>query len=202
MKLLTFDQIQVALLERYREDLRDFPQAFDRHIPKPASETQLNEVCVAVFQLTGYDCPPNLSAIASKWDLTHLSIANFSFGYKGTFAERLINNNRSDAVNTWWEDAFEQRPQTMLFIAQSDPYVLLLNVQTDEVLANIADEGASTAKKIASDLVTCLRMLVTIQLYRPAEHGSLTVDEVKGVLGQDCDAQFWDEQIRHWAQFN
>jgi hypothetical protein len=202
MNLLTLEEVQTALSEKYREKAAKYPDHFAEMIPRIPTKTQAAEVQRAVKTLTGCDCSADLAAIVSRWDFTHLDVAGYGFGFRGTFAERLVEQNRTDAVNTWWEDAFEIRPPTQLFIAQGDPYVLVLDVKNDTVQAYIADEGAQTAVKIADKLSTCLRMLVTIQLYRPADHGPLTFDEVKGVLGQDCDAQFWGEQIRHWAQFN
>lgn len=202
MNLLTLEEVQTALSEKYREKAAKYPDHYAEMIPRIPTKTQAAEVQGAVKTLTGCDCSADLAEMVSRWDFTHLDVAGYGFGFRGTFAERLVEQNRTDAVNTWWEDAFEVRPATQLFVAQGDPYVLVLDVQNDTVLAYIADEGAQTAVKIADKLSTCLRMLATIQLYRPADHGPLTVDEVKGVLGQDCDGQFWDEQIRHWAQFN
>lgn len=203
MNVLTLSEAQAALKERYAEDERNFPEAFSELIPRPAYEHQAVEVQSAIKQLTGCDCPADLTDLVSRWDFTHLDIAGFGFGFRGKFAERLALQNRIDAVNAWWEGAFEERPATQLFIAQGDPYVLVLDVQSDTVLAYIADEGAQTSVKIASKLSICLCMLATIQLYRTDSiEGPLTMDMVKGVLGQDCDGQFWGEQIRHWAQFN
>jgi hypothetical protein len=204
MTPLTFDQIQLMLSDKYGEQALRAPDYFAELIPQPAPSTQAAEVQAAVQQLTGCDCSPDLKAMLSRWDFMHLNVAGFSFGFRGTFAERLVMNNQPDAANAWWEDeTFGPRPPTRLFIAQSDPYVMVLDVQTDEVLAYIDDHGANTAVKIAGSLSMCLRMLSTVQVYKPADplHG-LTVAEIKDVLGEDCDEQFWEEQIRHWAQFN
>lgn len=202
MNILTLDEMQSALRQRYAEDVREFPGKFSKLIPCPPSKNQRAEVQSAIKKLTGCDCSLDLAELVGRWDFTHLDIAGFSFGFRGTFAERLVEQNRVDAVNTWWEDALEARPATRLFIAQGDPYVLLLDVKNDMVLAYIADEGAQTAVKIADKLSTCLRMLATIELHRSAVAGPLTVHDVTGVLGPGCDQQFWDEQLRHWAQFD
>lgn len=203
MKLRTLDDVEEVLRDRYAEDVPDFPTKFAKLIPQAAPTDQAKEVQAAVQQLTGCDCSADLMAMMTRWDFNHLNVAGFSFGYKGTFVERLLENNRSDAVDTWWEDAFEQRPQAQLFIAQSDPYVLVLDVQSDAVLAYVDSDGAGTAVKVAHGLSMCLRMLVTVQLYRPGDLGRpLVVDDIKGALGQDCDAQFWSSQIQHWAEFN
>ena len=202
MKLRTLDDLEKVLQGKYAEDVRDFPAKFAKLIPRSAPTDQAVQVQAAVKQLTGCDCSSDLIGMMTRWDFTHLNVAGFSFGYQKTFAERLIENNRSDALDTWWEDAFEQRPPTHLFIAQSDPYGLVMNVQSDAVLAYVASDGAGTAVKVAHGLSMCLRMLLTVQLFSLGDLGSPAVDDIKGALGQDCDAQFWSTQIQHWAEFN
>ena len=145
----------------------------------------------------------SLENLFARWDFTNLNVAGFSFGFKGSFAQRLIENNREDVINAWWEDAFDQRPKTQLFVAQGDPYVIIVDVQTDAVSAYPASDGAHTAKNIAGDLATCLRALVSVQVYKPsAPTDSLTIADIRDALGADCDEQFWTEQIRHWSEFN
>lgn len=141
MNLLTLDEMEAALCNRYAEDVREFPKKFSKLIPCRPSKDQVAEVQSAVNSLTGCDCSADFVDLVSRWDFTHLNVAGFSFGFRGTFAERLVEQNRVDAVNTWWEDAFEERPVTQLFIAQGDPYVLVLDVQNDMVLAYVAGDG-------------------------------------------------------------
>lgn len=203
MTPLTFDQIQLALLKKYGDDAHRAPAYFSKLIPVPAASYQVTETQAVIRQLTGYGCPPAFHELLARWDFTNLNVAGFSFGFKDSFAEKLLSNNRPDAVNGWWDEAFEERPKTLLFIAQGDPYVILLDVQTGAVLAYQAGNGATTAVKIAGDLSICIRTLSTIQLYQPTPSlGGLNETEIQGVLGNDCDEQFWAEQIRHWAEFN
>lgn len=203
MTPLTFDQIEEALTNNYGDDARRAPDYFAKLIPTPAAADQATQVRVAVQRLTGCDCPAALDEMLSRWDFTNLNVAGFSFGFKGSFAERLISNNRPDAVNSWWDEAFEERPQTWLFVAQGDPYVILLDAQTGAVLAYQAEDGATAAVKIASDLSMCIRTLSTIQVYKPSLSSEiLAFNDIKEILGDNCDEEFWEEQIRHWANFN
>lgn len=201
MNLLTVAQIEVALAARYGKKASQFPDFFGELIPKVASVAQATEVSTVIRKLTDRDCSTAMIDLWERWDFTRLNVANFNFGYKSTFAERLEDDNRSDAIGGWWEGAFEQRPKTLLFIAQGDPYVILLDMQSEAVLAYQAGDGAMTAVKIASDLTRCVRMLSTIQLFKPEGSATvLTIAEVKFVLGEDCDERFWSEQIRHWSE--
>ncbi len=203
MNILTLDAMPSALGDKYAEDMREFPRQFSKLIPRPPAENQVTEVNTAVKLLTGCGGSADFLELMSRWDFTQLNIAGFSFGFRGTFAERLVEQNGVDAANAWWEDAFEVRPPTQLFIAQGDPYVLVLDVKSDVVLAYIASDGAQSATKIASSLSICLRMLATIQVHKPSTHGGpLAINEIMAALGHGCAEQFWSEQLRHWAQFN
>lgn len=203
MTPLTFDQIDAALRRNYGEKANSFPDYYSDLLPSPSSATQLSDVQAAVQQLAGNGCPPAFEEVLSRWDLTNLNVAGFSFGFKGSFAGRLLSNNQWGNANSWWDDAFTERPKTWLFIAQGDPYVILLDVQSGDVLAYQAADGANTAMKIAGDFSTCLRMLSTVQLHKAdSALEYLTVSDIKAAVGADCDDRFWTEQIDHWTQFN
>lgn len=201
MQLLTLEEIYHALKVTYYDSVNKYPSHFLGFIPSIASDEQLHKVANTAHQL-GVKLPASFLEMLTVWNLGLLNIANFRFGKSGDFGQELVKKNSDKCCPGWWEDQDQYtRPPSQLMIAQSDPYVALLDCDTGEILAYVAVEGAMSAEVVASDITTFIRGLGTIEILTGAQEDiNAWCNEIRNLVGDKSSRIFWWENINHWAK--
>ena len=156
-----------------------------------------------VFTETGSPLPPEFQSILEKWDLGNLSLAGFRFAIGTEYAEALAKMNSANGAE-WWADREEDiRPTNLIMIAQSDPYILLLNLENGQVMAFSAMTGSANARVIAYDSYVLLRALGTAELLsHSAQDTKAFALALAAASGSENFDQFWLDQVNHWAQYD
>ncbi len=195
--LLPFAEIQARLAERYGEDLARYPASFAPLVPKPPKAGSVETVVAVTASQLGARLPASFVDALQVWDLGQLRIRNTVFCLRGNYEECLIAYNAGRAISRWWEDRdVDLRPIDLLMIAQGDPHVALLNIETGGIEAYSTDRGSVSSQRVAKDLSDYLRGLGTVDLERERyvdRHGFLR--DLLSDLGPKVDGSYWGELI-------
>lgn len=203
MNILQLEDIEQRLREKYHQQVQNFPQHFKGLIPAAAPASQADDVAAAVAKISGNAIPLQFRNILGKWDLGNLVLAGFRFSIDTRYAEALTHMNSGNGAE-WWADLEQDaRPNNLVMIAQSDPYILLLNLENDQVMAFSAATGSANSRKVASDSYVLLRALGTAELL---SHSAPDIKDFARTLasasGGESFEQFWLDQVNHWAQYD
>lgn len=133
-----------------------------------------------------------------------MTLGGIWFGSKENFIEYILKYNAENQSYPWWGDG--DRPRNYLLIAQSDGYLILLNTQTEEVLAFLRSESFDKAQLIANKFDLFFRAAATIYIYQQNLIGGLVANiattsseglmtDITTSLKCSNDSNFWKEII-------
>ena len=105
--------------------------------------------------------PDDFRCLIKKIDFGNLTVGPVVFCNGGDYLKELFQLNVEMA---WWGRG--GRPKDLFVIANSDPYVIILNIKTGNILAADFEIGWQCAKKIASNFDFYLRGVGTTMLRR------------------------------------
>ncbi|MFO0968173.1 MAG: hypothetical protein U0793_21665 [Gemmataceae bacterium] len=139
--------------------------------------------------------PSSFADAASHFDFGRFTIGPVAFCNTGDYFAWLVkvNENTSSHAHPWWGEA--QRPHDLIMIANSDPYAILLNVNTGQVLALLhGDVWAKGAFVVARDFDVFFRGLATVLLQRrPGGENEGLARKVAAAVGVEPENAFWLE---------
>lgn len=155
MKLMNLDEIQKGLDEEFLP-LEPILEGFRLEESGLKSDV-LDKLEVRISVLF----PSEFRRIISKYDFGNFTIGPIAFCATGDFVEELIKFNESVA---WWGEG--SKPANLMMIANSDPYAIILDVNSGEVLAIDPQVDASKAITIASGFNAFIKGVGSIFLLR------------------------------------
>lgn len=176
--LLTLEEIREQLDNKFLPLGSDFDdlRLLKREQPLlnlKSSEEQLN-----------ISFPEEFSSFLNGYNLDCFSLCNISFGNGSDYLNMLVSINGRDNINKWWTG--KNRPAEFIVIAMSDPYTILLNVNTGEVFSMISESSMNDFEQIASGFILFFRGLGTLFVNKesPLVIAKLVSSKTVG---------FWDE---------
>jgi hypothetical protein len=181
MALLTINEIQHGLDKEFLP-LEPMLTGF-RLVNGGMLETSLIE---SEKQL-GVTLPLAFRDMIKTFNFGRLTIGPVVFCNAGDYLKELVELNTS--IN-WWGEG--QRPINLLMVANSDPYAILLNVNTGHILAMDVERGWQHAMHIANGFDVYLRGVGTTMLRRN-ELGD------KALLARDVLADAGGSNLAYWA---
>ena len=203
MELLKLEEIQEQLQKKYGESAQKSPLHFGAFIPGAAPMGQAEQVDAVSVELSGRPLPENFRNILKIWDFGNLILAGFRFAVGGNYANAVSKMNK-EVGSEWWADReIHERPSNLLMVAQSDPYILLLDLNNGAILAFTSTIGSEDARIVAYDINQLVRALGSVELLsHQAQNIELFTLNLTQSLGTGVFDEFWIDQIDHWAQFS
>jgi len=174
VKLLTTDEIREGLDRRF---LHMEPAITGlRLLSDGLSEDEVQ----TIEQCLGVKLPVSFRAAVEKYCFGKLTIGPVGFCSTGDYSAVL---ERLNSEVHWWGAG--ARPRTVIMIATSDPFGILLNVANGEVFAMDRERSWSDAIKVATDFNLFLRGIGTAILERTGVNdlealGQFIATQVKG----------------------
>lgn len=117
-----------------------------------------------------------------EYNLDNFSLGNISFGSGGDYFEKLIYLNEGNGFNNWWNG--QSRPKSMIIIALSDPYTILLNTVTGKIYAITSEPGINDEKSVADNFELFIRVAGSLFLKKISSQDAI---KLTGATNQD----FW-----------
>jgi SMI1-KNR4 cell-wall len=143
----------------------------------------------------GIKLPESFKNIALKYDLGDLTLGGIWFGSNENYAKYILRENSKARNLVWWGTG--DRPVNYLLVANSDGYLILLNTQTEEILAFSRSDSYDKAQLIANSFDLFLRAAATI--YISARRRNNNTEElltsITKLLGCSINSDFWREII-------
>lgn len=134
----------------------------------------------------GVKFPADFRAALLRYDFNNFTVGPVAFCATGNYLEELIVYNEGAR---WWGES--SRPQDLIMIANSDPFAILLNVDTGEVLGMDPELGWGQSTKLAADFVKYLEGVGTAMLMHD------TADD-KDKLAQEIHEQTGSQDLKYW----
>ncbi|WIH24475.1 hypothetical protein [Photobacterium damselae] len=180
MKLMNLDEIQKGLDEEFLP-LEPILEGF--RLKEPGLESDiLDKLAVRISVLF----PSDFRQIISKYDFGNFTIGAIVFCATGDYVEEIVECNESV---TWWGKGL--KPANLIMIANSDPYAIILDVNSGEVLTIDPEFGASKAITVASSFDAFIRGIGSIFLLRNnSDNKEALAEFVKNAVGSH-DKNFW-----------
>ena len=135
-----------------------------------------------------------------KYDFGGLTLGAVCFGNKENYVEYLIKRNTLQTKNrekdtyflAWW--GFSKRSLNHIMIGESNEYLILLNIETDGILAYSRTESYANAKPVASDFEIFVRAAATIYLRSQNELDNPMLSSIFSSANLK-NRKFWQEII-------
>lgn len=193
--LLSLEQVQFGLAEKFAGYKEKFPALFAERVPKRATDSVSQDTINVIEREIGRKLPPSFERMLKAWDFGNFSIASINFSTKERYAEQFIAYNKNIPGVRWWEDQEDEtRPSDFVMIAQGDPFVVLLELSTGQIFAYVTDNGSESRVPVAPGIEMFLRALGTVELkIANASSPSLFIDAVVAELGNKVSNDFWTE---------
>lgn len=180
MKLLSFDEIQYGLDKEFLP-LEPVLEGFRLKSPGLGVEelTKCEFLLRVVF-------PADFRMLISVYDFGNLTIGPIAFCASGDYSNELFEYNEKVS---WWGDG--PRPVNLIMVANSDPYAIVLNVESGEVLAIDPDLGLEKASMIAESFESFVRGVGSVFLLRNAvDDKEILAKSIHDFVGSH-DIDFW-----------
>jgi SMI1-KNR4 cell-wall len=195
--LLDFSEIQAQLLEFFLAtpiDLRE--GSTDLLLKESNLDIESVEKVEAILKVK---FPDSFKQTILQYDFGDLALGGVWFGRKANYAEYLIKENTCHTKDkkigsyfaTWWGGG--ERPSNYLSIADSDGYIILLNIETGKIMACDRTESYQEAKLIASDLRIFLQAIATVYIRLMTDKNKDLLIDIPRVVGSVADNEFWEE---------
>jgi SMI1-KNR4 cell-wall len=158
--------------------------------------SELNtEMIEKVNVILGVDLPNSFVEVIAQYDCGDLTLGDVSFGYHENYVEYLIDNNiNNERMLGWWGSGM--RPPKYLLIAGSDGYVILLDIDTGEIVAYPRTQSYHQSEVIASDFSIFLRAVATVYLQLRSEENKELLLNIPQLTGSASNSSFWREIIK------
>lgn len=184
MKLLSIDEIQAGFDAEFKP-LEPMLTGF-RLVEKELSGAAINKLESDL----GVSLPDDMSDLISCFDFGQLTIGPVAFCASGDYLEEL----RSLDETRWWGNSV--KPDGLILIANSDPYAILLNVNTGDVYAFDASVSGFHPLKVASSFSGFFRGLGTAILLRAQVPTTSNLAEFihQNVNGEDLS--YWQKLVQ------
>jgi hypothetical protein len=184
MTLLQIEEIQRGL---EREFLPLEPMLTGLRLISRESPVDVS-VLVAAEEKLGIKLPREFTEYIARFDFGRLTIGPVAFGSGGDYLKELIETNQHFC---WWGGG--KRPDNLLMVGNSDPYVLLLNASSGEILAMDRESEWTKAPPIARHFDLFVRGLGTVMLGR-GDLGDVERERLAELVSSDAggrDSGFW-----------
>ncbi len=134
--------------------------------------------------------PPDFRQFISRFDIGSLTIGAVSFCHTGDVVQELTDMNTRDPWGcAWWGEG--DRPPSLLRIASTDPYSIVLDTGSNEVHSLDPELGTSEMQVIASDYNLFLRGIGTVFLRRVDDSPDCPLAASIHERVGSQDLQFW-----------
>lgn len=154
--LLTFDKIANELKNKFSPLGDDFNDLILFKRTTPLTELDLLEEKLRL------SLPNDFISFISLYNLDNFSLFNISFGCGEGYLKRLFILNSSNEFAQWWIG--DKRPDSLIVIALSDPYTILLNTQTGAIFAMTDESTIDNIEHIAVHFSVFFRAVATVFL--------------------------------------
>nr|WP_216654563.1 SMI1/KNR4 family protein [Providencia stuartii] len=176
--MLTLEEIREQLNNKFSPLGSDFDDLRLLKRDQPLLNLKSSE------ELLNITFPEKFSSFLDSYNLDNFSLCNISFGNGSDYLNMLVSINDRDNVNKWWTG--KNRPAEFIVIAISDPYTIILNVNTGEVFSMTNESSMDDFEQIASNFILFFRGLGTLFINKESP---MTI--AKLVSSQAIE--FWDE---------
>jgi hypothetical protein len=140
--------------------------------------------------------PESFLKIIQQYDFGDLTLGDVGFGSEENYTEFLIKwNTRINSYGYYWWGTGE-RPFNYLSIANSDGFMILLDTETEKILAYDRTESYQESKTIAANFSLFVRAAATIYINsRTIRNKDLLID-IPALIGSDKEGlDFWEEMM-------
>lgn len=147
----------------------------------------LDDAAVAKLEsMLGTKFPEAYREAIQAYNFGLLTIGPVAFCNTGDYSSELAELNTSAH---WWGRG--ARPSELLMIANSDPFAILLDVETGAVLAMDPSQGPAAARRVAADFEAYLRGIGTVMLSREAMVDKTALGKEVASLAKSVDSDYW-----------
>lgn len=175
--LLTIKEIEVELYNKFSPFQGEMDDLILRKRDTPVNNLEKLESHLHV-KLKG-----SFLSFIMEYNLDNFSLGNISFGTGGDYLEKLIYLNEGDGFNNWWEGSL--RPKSIIVIALSDPYTILLNTVTGMIYAITSEPSVNDDRPVADDFELFIRVVGSLFLKKISAQDAI---KFTGATNQD----FWN----------
>ncbi|WP_426990880.1 hypothetical protein ACKI2N_032100 [Cupriavidus sp. 30B13] len=130
--------------------------------------------------------PEKFCQMLARFDFGRLTIGPIAFCGSGDYGRELLSLNED--VHWWGAGA---RPKNLLMVANSDPFAILLDIDTEAVYAMDPELGWEKAVQIAADFERFVRGVGTAFLCRGRGNASDDLAQSIRLGVQGHDLGFW-----------
>ncbi|MGI3427959.1 nuclease [Providencia stuartii] len=176
--LLTLEEIREQLNNKFSPLGSDFDDLRLLKRDQPLLNLKSSE------ELLNITFPEKFSSFLDSYNLDNFSLCNISFGNGSDYLNMLVSINDRDNVNKWWTG--KNRPAEFIVIAISDPYTIILNVNTGEVFSMTNESSMDDFEQIASDFILFFRGLGTLFINKESPMAIAKLVSSQAI-------KFWDE---------
>ncbi|WP_193016257.1 nuclease [Proteus sp. FME41] len=154
--LLTLDEIERQLENKFSPLGEGFNDLILAKRTIPLTDLDLLE------QTLTLSFPDDFTSFISLYNLDNFSLFNLSFGCGEDYLERLFMLNSPNEFTQWWIG--DKRPDSLIVIALSDPYTILLNTQTGAIFAMTSESTMDSFEHIAANFFIFFSAVATLFL--------------------------------------
>jgi hypothetical protein len=142
--------------------------------------------------------PESFLEIIQQYDFGDFALGDVNFDDKKNYTEFLIKWNTGINPNLyghyWWGTG--ERPSNYLLIADSDGFMILLDTETEKILAYARTESYRESKTIAANFSLFVRAAATIYINLLTIQNKDLLIDIPALIGSDKEGlDFWEEQM-------
>jgi len=180
MKLLSLEELRDGF---DKEFLPLEPMLTGYRLKKGGLEENVLLQCEATLSIS---FPSDFRRLISEYDFGNLTIGPIAFCASGDYQGELLDFNE---CTRWWGSG--ERPANLIMIANSDPFAILLDVDTGEVLSMDAELGLHKSTVVSKTFENFLGGIGTTILLRN------NVDE-KEILAKSVHDAISSQSLGFW----
>lgn len=193
--LLDFAEIQAQLDKQFSEIPIDV-QAELSDLRLRQSTSSFNQWNKLENQMN-LSFPDSFKQVVLKYDFGNLTLGGVWFGQGESYEAFLLQNNLDKPENPWWGSG--ERPSHYLWIAASEGYIILLDLETEQILAYARSQHWKTSQVVAKNFDVFVRAVGTIFLSRDVQDQQKIACEICTAVGCSTNSQFWSDLINRFA---
>ena len=147
-------------------------------------------------QELGVTFPDDVRGLITAYDFGHFTLGPTAFGYQTNYGEYLVKANRGGPA-AWWGPG--ERPSSAVVIANSDPYVVILECDGGEVFALEHGSRWADRTRVATTFRRFLLAVGDVFLGRLEERlssPSLAIAARTRAQGCEASANYWLHMAR------
>jgi hypothetical protein len=190
--LLTLRELQIQL-----NLLTKNPQICSHGFQFGQSSLQPQQI-EEVESLLNLNLPNSFKEVILQFEFGNLIVDQMFFAADGDYCSFLINKNRKapglEWLSPWWGN--EARPKEILMIAGTDNYVILLNVNSENILAYPRSKFWFDNELIASNFDLLVRAAITVTMEKEITNPETYAAEICSQVGCASGCKFWREFVK------